>query len=169
MNETLAALIAAKTGESDPERQLGALQALLAKAEGYDALRAEVDAQKAKAEAEAFERELAAGLAARKLDEGEAAWWRAERTEGRATAASLSANLQHRAAPTLAAADQAHRDVRPPKDEARAASPDTRLAGLLAKPYAALTWDERNLLAQLDPESFDRLHSAWVAAGRPAA
>lgn len=169
MHETMAALIAAKTGETDPERQLGALQALLAKAEGYDALRAEAEKVKAEAEAEAFERELTAGLAARKLSDEEALWWRAERAEGRATAASLGANLKHRAAPTLAAAAEAHRDVRPPKDEARTAPPDTRLAGLLAKPYAALTWDERNLLSQLDPENFDRLHSAWVAAGRPAA
>lgn len=169
MHETMAALIAAKTGETDPERQLGALQALLAKAEGYDALRAEAEKVKAEAEAEAFERELTAGLAARKLSDEEAFWWRAERAEGRATAASLGANLKHRAAPTLAAAAEAHRNLRPPQDEPRAVSPDARLAGLLAKPYAALTWDERNLLAQLDPDNFDRLHTAWVAAGRPAA
>ncbi len=169
MHETMAALIAAKTGETDPERQLGALQAMFTKAEGYDALRAEADVAKAKAEGEAFERELAAGVAARKLSDEEALWWRAERTEGRATSASLSANLKHRAAPTLAAADPSHRDVKPPKDEARLATVDPRLSDLLAKPYATLTWDERNLLAQLDPENFERLHAAWVAAGRPAA
>ena len=42
MNEALAALIAAKTGETDPERQLGALQALLAKADAHDALEREI-------------------------------------------------------------------------------------------------------------------------------
>jgi hypothetical protein len=142
---------------------------MFTKAEGYDALRAEADVAKAKAEGEAFERELAAGVAARKLSDEEALWWRAERTEGRATSASLSANLKHRAAPTLAAADPSHRDVKPPKDEARVVTADPRLAGLLAKPYASLSWDERNLLAQLSPDNFQRLRDAWVAAGSPSA
>lgn len=178
MTETLAAFIAAKTGESDPERQLGALQALLTKAEAHDALATELNAIKARLEAEAlaaqkaealaaFERELAEGLTARKITEDEASWWRDEHAAGRATAASLNANLARRAAPVLAAADPAHLALRQPADTPRTAAADPRLPQLLAKPYGALTWDERNTLAALDPTAHDRVLAAWIEAGRP--
>ena len=165
MNEKLAALIAAKTGESDPERQYGALQALLDKAERHDELAAKLAKIETDAETETFERTLKAGLDARKITDEEAVWWREERAAGRATAKSLDANLARRVAPKLAAADPAHVGAKPPAAEAQTADP--RLAALLAKPYGALTWDERNTLAALAPETFDRLNSAWVAAGRP--
>ncbi len=167
MHETLAALIAAKTGESDPERQLGALQALLAKAEAHDALAAELGAQRAKAESEAFERELSAGLSAKKLSEAEASWWREERSAGRATAQSLNANLAHRAAPSLPAADPAHLALEAPQETPRHAAASPRVAELLARPYAALSWDERNELARLNHEAHARVYAAWVDAGRP--
>lgn len=165
MNEKLAALIAAKTGESDPERQYGALQALLDKAEKHDELAAKLAKIETDAETETFERTLKAGLDARKITDEEAVWWREERAAGRASARSLDANLARRVAPKLPAADPAHVGAKPPAAEAQTADP--RLAALLAKPYGALTWDERNTLAALAPETFDRLNSAWVAAGRP--
>lgn len=167
MNEALAALIAAKTGETDPERQLGALQALLAKADAHDALAAELGAQRAKAEGEAFEREVAQGLAAKKLSDAEASWWREERAAGRATAQSLNANLAHRAAPTLPAADPSHLALEAPQETPRHAAASPRVASLLARPYGALSWDERNELAHLDREAHARVYDAWVNAGRP--
>lgn len=169
MNEALAALIAAKTGETDPERQLGALQALLAKADAHDALAAELGAQRAKAEGEAFEREVAAGLAAKKLSDAEASWWREERVAGRATAQSLNANLAHRAAPSLPAADPSHLALEAPQETPRQAAASPRVAALLARPYGALSWDERNELAHLDREAHARVYDAWVHAGRPKA
>lgn len=169
MHEALAALIAAKTGETDPERQLGALQAMFSKADAHDALAAELGAQRAKAEAEGFEREIAAGLSAKKLSEAEAAWWREERAAGRATAASLNANLTHRAAPSLPAADPAHVALAAPSETPRAAAASPRAAELLAKPYASLSWDERNELARVAPEAHERVYAAWVDAGRPKA
>ena len=168
MHEAMAALIAAKTQETDPERQMGALQALFTKAEQYDTLAAEAAAAKAKAEGEAFERELGAGLAARKITEAEAGWWRDERTAGRATSASLNANLARRpAAAALAADSDEHRQIEQPKGEASAPAASGVAAKLLAKPYGALTWDERNTLAAVDPAAHDRVFNAWVAAGRP--
>ncbi len=168
MHEAMAALIAAKTGETDPERQMGALQALLTKADEYDKLAAEAAAAKAKAEGEAFERELLAGISARKITDDEAAWWRDERTAGRATAASLNANLSRRPAPAALAADSdEHRAIERPKTEPGASSASSVAAKLLAKPYGALTWDERNALAAADPTAHDRVFKAWVEAGRP--
>lgn len=167
MNEKTAALIAAKTGESDPERQHGALQALLDKAEKYDALSAKVEKiEKDAADAE-FERTVKKGLDARKISDDEAAWWREEYAAGRASARSLDANLSKRAAAKLAAADPAHLDAKQPQDEARTAATSPRVAQLLAKPYGALSWDERNELGALDPQAHERTFAAWVEAGRP--
>lgn len=167
MNEKTAALIAAKTGESDPERQHGALLALLDKAEKYDALSAKVEKIEKDAADADFERTVKKGLDARKISDDEAAWWRDEYAAGRATAKSLDANLSKRAAAKLAAADPAHLDAKQPQDEARVTAPSPRVAQLLAKPYGALSWDERNELGALDPQAHERTFGAWVEAGRP--
>lgn len=171
MDEKIAALIAARTGETDPERQYGALQALLTKAERHDELAAKVSKIEEDAETAAFEGTLKAGLDAHKINAEEASWWREERTAGRATSKSLDANLARRAAPKLAADDLAHIEARQPGAGPTPAtgSADPRLAGILAKPYAALTWDERNTLAALAPDTHERLYRSWVDAGRPAA
>jgi len=177
MSEKLLAAITAATGETDPDRQLGALQATFDAAKRATAaeaelasIRAERASEKAAAEkaarTQAFEAALAKGLADAKLTPAEAAQWREDFGKGECSLGVLEGNLARRA--PIPALTEEHKATRPPATPVPATNA-SRVAELVAKGYAKLTWDERNTLAGLDRDTFDRLHNAWVAAGRPAA
>ena len=174
----LTALLAAKTGETDPDRQLGALSATFDQAAKGTAAEVELRALKeklakdaaaaeAKARVDAFDAAVKAGQDAGKLTPAEAEQWRADFAKGECTIGVLEGNLARRSA--LPALSPEHRDVRAPAAPPTVPGASARVNALVQKGYAALTWTERNELAQAAPELSDRLMGEWIAAGRPSA
>ena len=187
IDEKLAALIAARTKETDPERQLGALTAVFDAAARTPALEAQLHArelaEKTAAEARALaEREAAekaakaqkdaafatavkAGQDGGKLTPAEAERWLAQYDAGEVSLGVLEGNLAIRA--PLPALSQEHKDLRPPAAPPTGGGLKPRLAELAARPYGALDLNERNELATGAPDTHDRIYRAWVADGRP--
>ena len=175
---TLNALLAAKTGETDPDRQIGALSAVFDQAaQGQSAateLRALKDkvakdtlAAEAAAKATAFEGALKAGQEAGKLTPAETEQWRSDFAKGEVTLGVLEGNLARRS--TIPALAAEHREMRQKDAPLTAPSATVRATALVQKGYAALTWDERNELASADPVAHTRCLNEWITAGRPSA
>lgn len=175
MSEKILALLTTHTGETDPERQLGALQHTIELAKRATTAETELALIKAERAAEklaaekaektrAFEAALAAGQAEGKLTPAEAEQWRSDFAKGECSLGVLEGNLARRS--PIPALTQEHKETRAPATPASAASA-SRVAELVAKGYAKLTWNERNTLAALDRVQHDRLFNAWVEAGRP--
>ncbi|MDO9016563.1 MAG: S49 family peptidase [Deltaproteobacteria bacterium] len=182
MNEqqlaALNALLAAKTGETDPDRQLGALSATFDLAARGQTAEAELRVLKekiakdakdaeAKARVDAFHAAVKVGEDAGKLTPAEAEQWRADFAKGECTIGVLEGNLARRSViPALA---PEHKELRAPAAPATVPGASARVSALVQKGYAALTWDERNELAIAAPELADRLMGEWIASGRPSA
>ncbi len=178
IDEKIAALIAARTHETDPERQLGALTAVFDAAAKVPELEQKLLAREAaekeaaeKAEKaarlQAFEGALKGGQDEGKLTPAEAEQWRADFAKGEVSLGVLEGNLARRSA--IPALSQEHKDLRPPASPPTGGGLKPRIAELAARPYAALTWNERNELALGAPDTHDRLYRQWVEDGRPKA
>lgn len=177
MSEKLLNTIAALTGETDPDRQLGAVQATFDEAKKAQTLATELATlkaeQKAAAEkaekaskAAAFDAALAKGQADGKLTPAEAEQWRADFAKGECSLGVLEGNLARRA--PIAALTQEHKDIRPPATPLPVGSPSAlRAAELANRGFAALTWGERAEFQALAPDQYTSAHAAWVAAGSP--
>lgn len=182
MNEqqlaALTALLAAKTGETDPDRQLGALTAtfdLAAKGQTAEAelrtlkekLAKDAKDAEAKARVDAFHAAVKVGEDAGKLTPAEAEQWRADFAKGECTIGVLEGNLARRS--VIPALSPEHKELRAPAAPATVPGASARVNALVQKGYAALTWTERNELATAAGDTHDRLMAEWIAAGRPTA
>lgn len=178
MDDKIAALIAAKTQETDPERQLGALTAMFDAAARAPALEAQLREKEAAekaaheaadkaARASAFEAALTRGQDEAKLTPAEAEQWRADFARGEVTVGVLEGNLARRAA--IPALSPEHKALRPPAPLPPSGGLRPRVAELAARDYATLTWNERNELACHAADLHERLYQQWVADGRPRA
>lgn len=186
MNEkqlaALTALLATKTGETDPDRQLGALSATFEQASTdrgaavelaalkkkiADDAAAAAAAAEAKARTDAFHAAVKVGEDDGKLTPSEAEQWRADFAKGECTIGVLEGNLARRS--PIPALSPEHKDLRAPASPPTGAGLKPRLAALAARPYASLDWNERNELATAAPDTHDRLYRQWVDEGRPRA